>query len=182
MAEPTHTTSTEHVPKGEHDGGFPPFNSHSFPSQLIWLAIFFVLLFVLMSKWALPQVGRVIENRQKRIAGDIAEAQRLKEQSDAAVAAYEKALADARGRAQAIANETRERAAADAAAARKKVEDALNAKLAEAEKSIAATKQSAMSNVRGVAIEAAAAIVERLTGSAPSEKAVADAVATVLKS
>ena len=179
MAEPTHTTSTE-APGGEH-GGFPPFNSQSFPSQLIWLAIFFVLLFVLMSKWALPQVGRVIDNRQKRIAGDIAEAQRLKEQSDAAVAAYEKALADARGRAQTIANETRERAAADAAAARKKIEDALNVKLAEAEKAIAATKQAAMSNVRGVAVEAAGAIVERLTGAAPSDKAVADAVAAVLK-
>jgi F-type H+-transporting ATPase subunit b len=181
MAGPTHTTSTEHVPKSEKHGGFPPFNPHSFPSQLVWLTIFFVLLLVLMSKWALPQVGRVIENRQKRIDGDFAEAQRLKEQSDAAVAAYEKALADARGRAQAIANETREGAAADAAAARKKIEDALNAKLAEAEKTIAATKQAAMSNVRGVAVEAAAAIVERLTGSAPGEKAVADAVATVLK-
>jgi F-type H+-transporting ATPase subunit b len=180
MAEPAHTTSTEAVPKGEH-GSFPPFNSHSFPSQLIWLVIFFVLLYALMAKWALPQVGRVIDNRQKRIAGDIAEAQRLKEQSDAAVAAYEKALADARGRAQAIANETRERAAADAAAARKKIEDALNAKLAEAEKAIAATKQAAMSNVRGVAVDAAGAIVERLTGSAPSEKTVADAVAAVLK-
>ena len=134
-----------------------------------------------MSKWALPQVARVIDNRQKRIAGDIAEAQRLKEQSDAAVAAYEKALADARGRAQTIANETRERAAADAAAARKKIEDALNVKLAEAEKAIAATKQAAMSNVRGVAEEAAGAIVERLTGAAPSDKAVADAVAAVLK-
>jgi len=181
MAEPTHTATTEHVPKSEEHGGFPPFNPQSFPSQLVWLTIFFVLLYVLMAKWALPQVGRVIENRQKRIAGDIAEAQRFKDQSDAAIAAYEKALADARGRAQAIANETRERAAAEAAAARKKVEDALNTKLADAEKTIATTKQAAMSNVRSVAVDAAAAIVERLTGASPSEKAVADAVAAVLK-
>jgi F-type H+-transporting ATPase subunit b len=181
MAEPAHSTSTEHVPKGEHDGGFPPFNSHTFASQLIWLAIAFILLYVLMAKWALPQVGRVIDNRQKRIAGDIAEAGRLKEQSDAAVAAYEKALADARGRAQTIANETREKQAAAADAARKKVENALNVKLAEAEKAIAATKQAAMANVRAVAEDAAAAIVERLIGAAPSKKSVADAVADVLK-
>ena len=64
---------------------------------------------------------------------------------------------------------------------RKTVEDELNAKLAEAEKTIAATKQAAMSNVRGIAEGAARAIVERLIGSAPSEKAVADAVADVLK-
>ena len=97
------------------------------------------------------------------------------------MAAYEKALADARARAQAIANETREKQAAEADAARKKIEDELNAKLAEAEKTIAATKQAAMANVRAIAQDAAGAIVERLIGAAPSDKAVADAVADVLK-
>lgn len=182
MGEPAHSATTEAVPKGEHGSGFPPFNAHTFASQLIWLALFFVLLYVLMAKWALPQVARVIENRQKRIADDIAEAGRLKEQSDAAVADYEKALADARGRAQTIANETREKAAAEADAARKKIEDELNLKLTEAEKSIAATKQAAMANVRTVAEDAAGAIVERLIGAVPSKKTVADAVAGVLKS
>jgi len=181
MAEPAHTTSTEHVPKGEHGGGFPPFNSQTFASQLVWLVVFFLLLYVLMAKWALPQVARVLENRQKRIADDVAEASRLKEQSDAALADYEKALADARSRAQAIANETREKQAAAAEAARKKTEDELNQKLAEAERTIAATKQAAMRNVRAVAEDAAAAIVERLIGSAPSKNAVATAVADVLK-
>jgi F-type H+-transporting ATPase subunit b len=181
MAEPAHSTSVEHVPKKEHGVGFPPFDAHSFASQLTWLAITFVLLYVLMAKFALPKVGRVLENRQKRIEGDVAEAGRLKQQSDEAVAAYEKALADARGRAQTIANETRERQAADAEAARKKTEDALNAKLAAAEKTIAATKQAAMSNVRAIAEDAAAAIVERLIGAAPDQKAVAAAVTDVLK-
>ncbi len=180
MAGPAHSTSTEHVPKGEH-GDFPPFNAHTFPSQLVWLVIAFVLLYVLMAKWALPQVAGVIEKRQKGIADDVAEAGRLKRQSDEAVAAYEKALADARARAQTIANETRDKQAAAAAAARKTVEDELNAKLAQAEKTIAATKQAAMSNVRAIAEDAAAAIVERLIGSVPSQKAVADAVADVLK-
>jgi F-type H+-transporting ATPase subunit b len=179
MAEPAHNTGTE-VPKGEH-GGFPPFQSQTYASQLVWLVIAFVLLYVLMAKLALPRVGGIIENRQKRIADDVAEAGRLKQQSDEAVAAYEKALADARGRAQAIANETRERQAAEAEATRKKVEDELNVKLAAAEKTIAATKQAAMSNVRAIAEEAAAAIVERLIGAAPSQKAVADAVAEALK-
>jgi F-type H+-transporting ATPase subunit b len=181
MAEPAHSTSTEHVPSGEHGGGFPPFAAETFASQLVWLVIAFVLLYALMAKWALPQVAGVIEGRQKRIEGDIAEAGRLKEQSDQAVAAYEKALADARARAQGIANETREKAAAEADAVRRKTEEELNARLAEAEKTIAATKESAMGNVRGIAEDAAAAIVERLIGTAPSEKAVADAVAAVLK-
>jgi F-type H+-transporting ATPase subunit b len=181
MAEPAHTTSTEAVPKGEHGGGFPPFNAHTFPSQLVWFAIAFVLLYVLMAKWALPRVGAIIENRQKRIDGDIAEAGSLKQQSEEALAAYEKALADARGRAQAIAQETHAQQAAEAEARRKALEEQLNVKLAEAEKTIAATKQSAMSNVRGIAEDATRAIVERLIGSAPSDAAVTDAVAEVLK-
>lgn len=180
MAEQQHTTSTEHPAEGGH-GGFPPFQSNTYASQLVWLAIAFVLLFVLMSKWALPRVGSVIENRQKRIDGDIAEAGKLKEQSDAAVAAYEKALADARANAQAIANETRDKQAAEAESRRKALEDELNVKLTDAEKTIAATKQSAMSNVRGIAEDATRAIVERLIGKAPSEQAVTTAVADALK-
>ena len=180
MAGP-HTTSTEHVPAGEHKGAFPPFQSQTFASQLVWLVIAFVLLYVLMAKWALPRVGRIIESRQKRIADDLADAERLKVQSDEAVAAYEKALADARARAQAIANETREQQQAAADATRKTLEGELNVKLAAAEKSIAATKQAAMANVRAIAEDAAHAIIKRLIGSAPSDKAVAEAVADVLK-
>ena len=181
MAEPTLNTSTEHVPAGEHKGGFPPFQSQTFASQLVWLAIAFVLLYVLMAKWALPKVGGVIDARQKRIDSDIAEAGKLKTQSDEAIAAYEKALADARANAQAIANETRDKQAAAAESRRKTLEDELNGKLADAEKTIAATKQAAMSNVRGIAEEATHAIVERLIGKAPSDKAVSEAVAASLK-
>ena len=180
MAEPTHTASTEHPAQGGH-GGFPPFQSQTFASQLVWLAIAFVLLYVLMARLALPRVASIIESRQKRIEGDLADASRLKGESDAAVAAYEKALADARNRAQAIANETRERQAAEAEARRKTLENELNNKLTEAEKTIAATKQAAMGNVRGIAEDATRAIVERLIGQAPNEKAVAAAVADALK-
>jgi F-type H+-transporting ATPase subunit b len=180
MAEPAHKASTEHPAEGGH-GAFPPFQSQTFASQLVWLVIAFVLFYVLMWKLALPRVASIIEDRQKRIADDLAEAERLKQQSDAAVAAYEKALADARARAQTIANETRAKQQAQADATRKTLEDGLNAKLADAEKSIAATKQAAMANVRAIAEDAARAIIERLIGAAPSDKAVADAVTDALK-
>src|SRR5476649_1236400 len=97
-----------------HKGAFPPFNKTTFASQLFWLVIAFTVLYVLMAKVALPRVGGIIESRQKRIADDIAEAGKLKLQSDEAVAAYEKALADARARAQTIANEMRDKQAAAA--------------------------------------------------------------------
>jgi F-type H+-transporting ATPase subunit b len=174
------TNSHTEQPSG-HKAAFPPFNKATFASQLFWLAIAFILLYALMAKVALPRVGAIIENRQKRIADDIADAGKLKTQSDEAIEAYEKALADARARAQAIANETRDKQAAAAETTRKKLEGELNAKLAEAEKTIAATKQAAMANVRGIAADAAKAIVERLIGTVPADSAVNAAVADALK-
>jgi F-type H+-transporting ATPase subunit b len=165
-----------------HGGGhFPPFESHTFASQVLWLAIVFAALYWVMARFALPRIGAILEARRERIAGDLAAAQRLKDQSDAAIAAYEKALADARARAQALANETREKQAAAAEARRKALEAELNAKIAEAEKAIAATRSAAMANVHGIAAEAAAAIVERLTGLAPASQEVATAVGDALK-
>ena len=104
-----------------------------------------------------------------------------KDSSDAAIAAYEKALADARGRAQALANETREKYAAEAEAARKELDATLNTRIAEAEQTIATRRTAAMGNVQDIAVETAAAIVERLTGNAPSKADVAKAVAGTLK-
>src|SRR5689334_16625032 len=87
--------------EGGHCGGFPPFESRTFASQLVWLAIFFVALYVIVPKLALPKVGGAIEARQNKIEGDLAEAQKLKDQADASLKAYETELASARSRAQA---------------------------------------------------------------------------------
>ena len=176
----TETNSHTEQPSG-HKGAFPPFNPATFASQLFWLVIAFVLLYVLMAKVALPRVGSIIENRQKRIADDLAGAASLKAESDAAIAAYEKALADARARAQALAAETRDKLNAQAEERRKALEAELNIKLADAEKQIAKTKSDAMTNVRGIAVEAASAIVERLIGTVPAAPAVTAAVDDALK-
>lgn len=176
MATNTHTE----VPGGGKPQ-FPPFNKDTFASQLIWFAIFFVALYFVIGRLAIPRIGGIIEARGRRVADDLAEAKRLKEQSDAALKGYEKSLADARGRAQALANETREKLNAEAELARRKLEAELNARLAKAEDTIAATKTAAMANVEGIAVETATAIVERLIGTAPSNKTVAGAVADVLK-
>jgi len=176
MAEPT-----AHTEAPEGHGAFPPFQSEHFPSQLLWLALTFILLYVLMSRIALPRIGVIIADRGKRIADDLKAAQGFKEQSEAANAAYQKSLADARARAQAIANETRERQAAQAEALNKRLEAELHEKLAAAERSIAATRSAAMNNVGSIAVETAAAIVERLLGKAPPATDVTAAVAEVSK-
>jgi F-type H+-transporting ATPase subunit b len=176
MAEPTAHTEAP----GGHSV-FPPFQKETFASQLVWLVLTFVLLYVLMAKVALPRIGAILSERGKHIADDLSVAQRLKEQSDAAAAAYQKALDDARTRAQALASSTREQQAAEAETTRHRLEAELNARLATAEKSIAATRTAAMTNVRTIAADAAAAIVERLVGRAPSEQDVTAALTDVLK-
>jgi len=178
MAE-SHNAHTE-APDG-HKAPFPPFQRDTFASQLIWLALIFITLYVVMSRLALPRIGGILEARRSRIADDLAVAQRSKDESDAAIAAYEKKLADARANAQSIAGKTRDELMAKAEERRKVTEEKLNAKLAEAEKTIAATKNTAMANVRSIATDAAAAIVEQLIGAAPDAKAVSDAVADALK-
>ncbi len=170
------------VPPGEaHGGGFPPFDAHTFPSQLIWLAIAFGVLYLLMSRIALPRIGTILEERHDRIADDIEEAGRLKAESEAAAQAYEQALASARGKAHSIAAETRDTLAAQSEVRRKALEADLHGKLAEAEAKIAATKTSAMANVRGIAVDAAGAIVSGLIGTAPAPQAVESAVDAVVK-
>src|SRR6478609_7009460 len=122
---------------GGHGGGFPPFDSSTYPSQLVSLAVAFVALYIIVSRFAVPRVGGIIEARQNAIEGNLAEAQKLRDQSDAALKAYEGELAAARTRAQAIGNESREKANAQAEAERKTLEQQLAAKLAGAEKTIA---------------------------------------------
>jgi F-type H+-transporting ATPase subunit b len=166
---------------GHHGGGFPPFESTYFASQLVSLAFAFIVLYVIVSRFALPRVGGVIEARQNAIEGDLAQAQKLKDESDAALKAYEGELAAARSRAQAIGNETREKLNASADAERKALEEKHDGKLAEAEKQSAATSTEAMGNVRSIAADAAGAIVQRLTGTAPDAAAVTRAVDASLK-
>ena len=181
MAEKSHGTGAHTEADGGHGGGFPPFESNTFASQLVSLVIAFVALYVIVSRIALPRVESVIDARQNAIEGDLAAAQKLKDESDNALKAYESELAAARSRAQAIGAETREKLNAASEAERKTLEDQLNAKRAAAEKQIAATREAAMSNVRGIAAEAAAAIVQRLTGVLPDGKAVDSAVDASLK-
>ena len=174
----TQTSTHTEVPSKK---GFPPFEKETFASQLVWLAITFVALYLLISRIAVPRIGGILEERSRRIEGDFAAAQRMKTESETALHVYEKSLLEARNRAQGIGNEARDKAHAEGEERRKAQEAKLNADLAEAEKQIAATKTAAMSNVRGIAVDAAAAIVERLIGTAPAAPAVAAAVDQALK-
>ncbi len=159
----------------------PQLNPLDWAPQLIWLAITFSILYLLMKWVALPRIGSVIEMRRQRIAGDLETAERLRRETQEAIAAYEQALAEAKAKAHAIADEARNKLKAEVAAERADLERDLAAKAVEAEARIHAAKVSALKDVNAVAAETASAIVQRLIGIAPAKPELASAVETARK-
>lgn len=174
-------TAAHAADAAKEGGSFPPFDASTFAGQLFWLAITFGALYWLMSKVALPRVASIIEDRRARIAADLDTAAAAQKAATDAQKAFDANMAQARANAQNIAQTAREAASKEADARRHQVESELSAKLVAAEKSIGETKAKAMANVEGIARDAAAAIVERLGGSAPQGNAINDAIAALAR-
>ncbi len=155
----------------------PQLDFADYAPQLVWLAITFGIMYLLMARVALPRIATVLEERRDRIANDLAQAEQLRRETDQAIAAYEKALADAKARANAIAQETRDRLNEELAQERQEKEAEINERLEQAEAEIARTKQEALSHVEEIARETTATLVERLLGEQVSQQTLDDAVA-----
>ena len=143
---------------------FPPFDPQFWAPQIIWLALIFGVLYLAMSRIALPRVAGILDTRRRRVATDLDLAEQARHGSEAASAAYDRLLASARARAQAEGHDTHTRLAAESEIRRKALEEQLNVKLAAAERQIEETKSRAMAHVAAIAQENASAIVERLLG------------------
>ena len=159
----------------------PQLNPLDWAPQLIWLVITFGILYVLMKWVALPKIGSVIEMRQGRIAGDLEAADKLRRETQEAIAAYEQALAEAKARAHGIVQEARNKLKDEVAAERTALDRDLAAKSAEAEAQIHQAKVSALKEVNAVASDTATEIVRRLIGIAPTKPEVSAAVAAARK-
>lgn len=166
--------------EADHGAGekavFPPFDSSSFPSQLLWLAITFGLFYLFLKNVVMPRLAGILEVRSERISQDIGQAARMKGEADAAMAAYEQELAQARSNANAIGQSARDSARDAADKERKTVEAELEKKLEAAEARIATIKASAMSEVGTIAEETASTIVRELVGGSVDKAALVAAV------
>ena len=169
-------TEVAHGADGHGGSSFPPFDPTYFASQLLWLAITFTILYFVMGRIAIPRIGAILETRRDRISNDIDEAQRMKEEADAAHAAYEHELAEARKRAGAIGQAARDEAKAEAASERGRVEQDLASRMAEAEAKIAAIKDQALAEVDRIASSTTQVIVSELIGTNASEAEIAAAL------
>ncbi len=173
-------TIVEHGNAGAHDPGFPPFDSSTFASQLLWLAITFGALYYLMSRLALPRIGSILETRRDRIENDLAQAENHRRETDEAIAAYEQARAEARAKAQTIAQDTRDALRAETDRRRSEIEASLQEKLTAADTRIAEITAAAMAEIDTIAIDTTEAVVDRLSPSTVEVSQIKQAVERVL--
>ncbi len=177
--DPIEGTHSEVQADGGHEGGFPPFDSHYFPSQLLWLAITFGLFYFVLKKVVLPRIAGILENRRDRIALDLEAAERMKSDSDEAKAAYEQELAEARERSHKIAHEARDSARNEAEKERNKLDGELDEKLEAAQARIAGVRDEALKDIGQIAEDTAETILRDVVGMDVSREEVAGAVSAV---
>ena len=159
----------------------PQLDLATFPPQLVWLTITFVALYAVMALVGLPRVGGIIAKRRDRITGDLDKAQRMKAEAEAVIAAYERALSEARAKAQQALRETAERLAAEAVEQQRRLAESLNAETARAERRIAEAKATALQGVRELAADVAHDAANKLAGAAVEVSRVNAAVDAVLR-
>ena len=163
-------------------GGLPQLEISTYSSQAIWLVISFIALYALMNAIALPRIGEVLEERQNRIDDNLAKAEDLKTQAEAAASAYEKSLTGARAQASDAIREVKEKASTEAHDRQAKLTAELSENIRQAEASINDAKVEALSGIEAVAVDVASAAVSKLINEPANENAVSSAVSTALKS
>jgi F-type H+-transporting ATPase subunit b len=158
----------------------PQLNINDFAPQLIWLAISFVALYFIMSRLALPEIGKVLDDRKNRIASDLAEAGKLRDATEAALAAYEQALAAAKARAQGIARSAREEITREIDKQRAEVDAQINSRMGDAEARITTLKEAAIGHIGEIAADTADALTARFLGKSVPKPELVSTVNEVL--
>jgi F-type H+-transporting ATPase subunit b len=161
MAEKPHTAVKQST---EHTNAFPPLDPNTFPSQVLWLATTFGVLYLLVRRMILPRIGEVVEDRSNHIARDLRLTEKIKIEAATALNNYKLALADGRSKANDVVASMRQQLDVEAKKERERIEAQIAAMLSEAENRIAATKSKALANIDEVAIDLARAVVSRLIG------------------
>jgi F-type H+-transporting ATPase subunit b len=165
----------------EGSGGMPQLDYHLFAPQLVWLAIAFVALYLVMSRLAVPAIADTLAKRQAKIQGDLDAAEKANEATRALVVAYEKRLADAREEARRV---TRERGEADGAVATARfneLHDRLAKQIEEAEKRIAAQRDDVMAGLEHMARDIGQEVYAKLAGQPADTGALAGKVTAAIK-
>jgi len=159
----------------------PQLDPTFYTSQVVWLVITFVALYLVMWRVVVPRISDVLETRRQRIEDNLERAETLKKEAETALKAYEKALANARAEAHGILVEASQRLGEQAAKQEAEVAKKLAARIADSEVEIARAVSAAMGGIRGVAAELAQEASQRLIGERPETAEAGQAVDEALK-
>jgi len=154
----------------EKKDGLPQLNLNDMTPQLIWLALTFLALYFILSRFTLPKISSVLDERKNRIERDIAEGERLNSETQNAIAEYERKLTDARSKASNMVKENRDKVAAELETKRLAAEAADQERMATAEERINAMKTEAMSQVTAISTETAQELIRKLVGTEVSSE------------
>jgi F-type H+-transporting ATPase subunit b len=162
-------------------GGMPQLDYHLFAPQLVWLAIAFVTLYLVMSRLAVPAISDTLERRQGKIQGDLDAAEKANEDTRALVAAYEKRLADAREQARGLMRQQGEADSGAASSRLHELSERLAGQISDAEKRIAKQRDDVMAGLEQMARDIGQEVYGKLAGQAADANALAGKVATAMK-
>ncbi|NKD55782.1 MULTISPECIES: F0F1 ATP synthase subunit B' [unclassified Haematospirillum] len=159
----------------------PQFEPSTFASQLFWLAVTFTLLYILVSRYAIPRLGEIMEQRQRTVEDDLDRAKQLKAETETSIRAYEKALDDARSKAQDLLRQAQEEVTRQAEIRNREVSVRLAAQIRDGEDRIAKARDAALVSVRDLASVVASDAATKLSGVAFDAERVRSAVADAVK-
>jgi len=165
---------------GSETVGMPQLDFSTFPNQIFWLVVTLVVVYLILSRVALPRIASVLAERQGTITNDVAAAEELKLRALNAEAAYNQALADARSEAGKIVDAAKAEIHAELDTARAKADAEIAAKAAESEQAIVDIRATAIDSVREVAKSTTGDIVAAMGGQADA-KTIDAAIAAQMK-
>jgi len=146
-----HAADAGYPAEAAGSGGLPQLDFATFPNQILWLVIALVVLYLILSRVALPRIGSVLAERTGTITNDIAAAETFKQQAAEAEAAYHQALDDARAAAAKVIDEAKADIQKDLDVAIAKADAEIAARTAESEVRIGEIRASAAEAVTAVA-------------------------------
>lgn len=156
-------------------GGLPQFNPESWPSQIFWLTVFFVILYTVFSKSVLPEIGQTIESRKEFIQSEIKEAEFLSTEAQALKHAIESEMKNAGHIAHSLVH-------AVEAHNKKHMDDSLAAfrarfeeEMIQTETRIQTAQGAVLADMQSIAAELAAAAAQKIAGI-PAESSGAESV------
>ena len=147
----------------------PQLDISAFAPQIIWLIITFLILYILMSKIALPRIGNILEQRQARIDDNLEMAQNLRKESNAHAESYEKTIEEAREQARKTIQETANEMSIESSRRHEELGIRLSNELILAEDRISAAKVTTIKKIHELAEDVTSDIMETLIGKKPSK-------------